>query len=139
MNIPNVLGEEKKVMEQLKIMLRHTALCKSACMDIETAVAEACLNAMLHGNKLNPGLSVNIHIQVTEQKVTVEVCDHGEGAELRALVRDRGSDCERPGGWGLHLIDNLVDEWEYFYKSDEKLFCVRMNKYISGDRELKNG
>jgi serine/threonine-protein kinase RsbW len=134
MKIPSLLGEEKKVLEQLKIMLLHTPISESDCMDIETAVAEACLNAILHGNKMHPDLSVNICIQVTEDKITIEVCDHGEGAELQALVQNNTLNCEKLGGWGLHLINMLADEWDYFYKPDEKLFCVRMSKYISEGR-----
>jgi serine/threonine-protein kinase RsbW len=132
--IPSLLGEEKKVIKQLEIMLQHTPFAESDCMDIETAAAEACLNAMQHGNRLDPKLSVNIHIQVTDNKVTVEVYDHGEGAELQALIHTNALNSEKTGGWGLHLINMLTDEWEYFYKPDEKLFCVRMNKYISEGR-----
>lgn len=134
MKIPSLLGEEKKVLEQLKIMLLHTPFRESDCMDIETAVAEVCLNAILHGNKMHPDLSVNIYIQVTDNKITVEVSDHGEGAELQALIQNNMLNGEKLGGWGIYLINTLTDEWEYFYKPDEKLFCVRMNKYISEGR-----
>lgn len=132
--IPSLPGEEKKVLKLLEKVLHHSSCCESDCLDIKTAAAEACLNAIEHGNRLNPDLSVNISIQVTGDTVAVEVCDHGEGAELQALICNNALNDESTGGWGLHLIDKLMDKWEYLYKPDDKLFCVRIIKNISKGR-----
>lgn len=112
-------------------ILQYSGCCEEDCMDIKTAVAEACLNAIEHGNGMNPDLSVNIHVRVIGNAVTIEVCDHGEGAELKALTGNNGIKAGRSRGWGLHLIDKLVDEWEYFHKPKDKLFCLKMKKNIS--------
>lgn len=132
--IPSLLGEEKKVIERLEKMLQLTVCSERDCMDIKTAAAEACLNAIEHGNSLNPDLSVNIHIIVTENSVVIEVCDHGKGAELQALTCNCTLNDGELRGWGLHFINKLVDDWEYFYKPEEELFCVRMNKYFNKGR-----
>lgn len=132
--ISSVLGEEKKVLEQLEEILQQIECCERDSMDIKTAVAEACLNAIEHGNGLNSGLNVNTHIQIMDNTVIVEVYDHGKGSELQALTGDEAEKGEGFRGWGLCMIDRLVDAWEYFYDAEDRLFCVRMKKKISKGR-----
>lgn len=103
-------------------------------MDIKTAASEACLNAMEHGNGYDPGLNVIVSIGIAGDTVSVEVCDHGEGAELYSLAGNSGPDNEKPGGLGLYIINGLTDKWEYSYNPKDKLFCVRMYKKINEER-----
>lgn len=132
--IASIFGEEKKVLAKLEQILLCSGCAEDDRMDIKTAVAEACLNAIEHGNGLRPELSVGIHIRVMDDTVTIEVCDQGEGAKLQPLSRDNETKAESFRGWGLHFIDKLVDEWDYFYKPENNQFCVRMKKNIDKGR-----
>jgi anti-sigma regulatory factor (Ser/Thr protein kinase) len=88
---------------------RRDALC--------TAVAEATMNAIEHGNGNRPELLVRVVVTATDAEVRVAVTDravHGpdpgpaEEPDLEAKLAGRQS----PRGWGLFLMRNLVDEVE---------------------------
>ena len=47
--------------------------------DLKTAVSEACLNAMEHGNKLRPEARVVITMKYEDDDFRVSVMDEGDG------------------------------------------------------------
>ncbi len=47
--------------------------------DLKTAVAEACINAIEHGNRLNEGLSVGVVLSADADSLEVKVIDDGKG------------------------------------------------------------
>lgn len=129
--IPSVLGAEKIVLELLEKALQHSVCRECDRMDIRTAAAEACLNAIEHGNRLDPALMVKVCIQVTGSAVIVDVCDHGSGADLRALCDRQPLQTDSSRGHGLYLISRLIDKWNYCYQPENKLFCVRLKKFFT--------
>ncbi|HZZ53180.1 MAG TPA: ATP-binding protein [Trebonia sp.] len=86
---------------------------------LKTAVAEATMNAIEHGNKNQAEIPVDVEIIQTGDEITVAISDQGG-----APVQDPASDAEepdlvkklagaqRPRGWGLFLIRNMVDAME---------------------------
>jgi anti-sigma regulatory factor (Ser/Thr protein kinase) len=86
---------------------------------LKTAVAEATMNAIEHGNKNHAEIPVDVEIIQTGDEITVAISDQGG-----APVQDAASDAEepdlvkklagaqRPRGWGLFLIRNMVDAME---------------------------
>ena len=87
---------------------------------LKTAVAEATMNAIEHGNNNRPELPVRVRVALHEQlpdAVTVAITDQGgQDAELAAsspAVPDldaKLAGLQSPRGWGLFLIKNMVDE-----------------------------
>ena len=47
--------------------------------DLKTAVAEACINAIEHGNRLNEKLSVGVVLSAGADSLEVKVIDDGKG------------------------------------------------------------
>jgi anti-sigma regulatory factor (Ser/Thr protein kinase) len=84
--------------------------------ELQTAVSEAVANAVEHGNGDDPGLVVRIRVSADSDAVVVRVADEGGGhgemvipttpPDLEAKLRGD----EPPRGWGLFLMDALVDE-----------------------------
>ena len=56
--------------------------------DLKTAVAEACINAIEHGNRLNEKLNVGVVLSVNADTLEVKVIDDGKGME-QAARQDR--------------------------------------------------
>ena len=81
---------------------------------LKTAVAEAVMNAMEHGNHFDPDLAVDIRVMASDAAVSVEVFDDGGDVAVgRAVVPDIDAKLagdQSPRGWGLFLIENMVDE-----------------------------
>jgi anti-sigma regulatory factor (Ser/Thr protein kinase) len=74
--------------------------------DLRLLVSELVTNSVRHP-QIPPDALVRIDVRVTHQIVRVEVADEGGGFEPRPRDLDRN----RPGGWGLYLVDRLADRW----------------------------
>jgi anti-sigma regulatory factor (Ser/Thr protein kinase) len=77
-------------------------------------VAEATMNAMEHGNRYDPDLPVEIAVARSDSVLSVRITDHGGSREIpRAETPDIEAKLageQAPRGWGLFLIENMVDE-----------------------------
>ena len=81
---------------------------------LKTAVAEATMNAMEHGNRYQVDLSVEIQVLLSPTRLAVHITDHGgenpipepESPDLEAKL----AGLQSPRGWGLFLIKNMVDD-----------------------------
>lgn len=81
---------------------------------LKTAVGETVMNAIEHGNENNPELEVGVEVKATEAAVRVRVTDSG-GDKIIPDVETPDLDAklageQTPRGWGLFLIEKMVDE-----------------------------
>jgi anti-sigma regulatory factor (Ser/Thr protein kinase) len=74
--------------------------------DVRLLVSELVTNSVRHSGS-GPPESVGLDVAVDSDTIRVEVRDPGSGFEPRARDVDRN----RPGGWGLYLVDRLADRW----------------------------
>ena len=84
--------------------------------DLKTAVAEACLNAMEHGNKDHPDSRVIITMYLGDKNFKVSVMDAGDGMSVIPQdidIKRKVEGLEAPNGLGLYLIQQLVDQVEF--------------------------
>lgn len=86
---------------------------------LKTAVAEAVLNAMEHGNRYRPGSSVRVSVIVSGETLVVRIADQGvgglrlQGADLHVQEPDLAAKLageQPPRGWGLFLIAQMTDD-----------------------------
>ena len=82
---------------------------------LRSAVAEAVMNAVEHGNAGRTELPVELRVLASGNDVVVEVTDQGVGEPLPDTVVEpdleaklRGE--QSPRGWGLFLIRELLDD-----------------------------
>ena len=94
--------------------------------DIELAVGEACANAVEHVPG-DAGDEVVVKFIIDETQITVEVFDHGEGFDPERAAQVSIDDWDEPGGLGLVLIRELMDELVVDC-DPESGTCVRMVK-----------
>ena len=97
--------------------------------DLKTAVAEACINAIKHGNRLNEKLSVGVVLRADSDELEVKVLDDGRGIKSQPVKPDidrKMHGDEDPRGMGMFLIQALVDEAEWVTGSDGKSSYVRL-------------
>jgi len=97
--------------------------------DLKTAVAEACINAIEHGNHLNENLSVGIILSTSADELEVKVLDNGSGISKQPPKPDIDRKVhgeEDPRGMGMFLIQALVDEAEWVHDSKGKGSYVRL-------------
>jgi serine/threonine-protein kinase RsbW len=73
------------------------------------AVTEAVNNAIIHGNKLNPQKKVTITLIVSQNDITVEVLDQGDGFDPENVADPREAEnLLKENGRGVFLIKQLT-------------------------------
>jgi anti-sigma regulatory factor (Ser/Thr protein kinase) len=73
--------------------------------DIRLLVSELVTNAIRHAEA--EGGTVELNVTIDRGRVRVEVADPGAGFE----PQPRDDEMNRPGGWGLYLVDRIADRW----------------------------
>ena len=113
--LPSEPGNERLAMEKVAEAVNELGLSKQRLERLETAVAEATMNAMEHGNRYDPGVPVKIEVWVLKERLVVRIIDRGSGP-LPSLAA-KGPDlqaklvgAQTTRGWGLFLIESMVDE-----------------------------
>ncbi len=106
-------GQEKNVLSEISAIIGRLDPLSTRLDDMLTAVAEACLNAFEHGNRLNINLPVRVRMKVDEISYLFHISDEGEG--FNSPKREAGSPEgeEEFRGWGLLFIEALADRWSY--------------------------
>ncbi len=90
------------------------------------ALQEAFINAVRHGNQMDPDKEVKIEYLVDPEKFEISVTDEGEGFDPEAVPDPRcGENLYKPNGRGLLLMRAYMDAVEY----NEKGNRVRMVRY----------
>ncbi len=116
LRLPSRLGYEKVAMNTAASVARLMGFADERVEDLKTAVAEACINAMEHGNKLDDSLTVGVILSMDEHSLEVKVTDTGDGPHGTTAAPDidkkmHGEEDAR--GMGMFLIQALVDEAEW--------------------------
>jgi len=139
--LPSEPGNERRAIERVAEAVRGLGLPAARLERLKTAVAEATMNAMEHGNKYRPDLPVSIRVLVSREALSVEIIDHGgdqpiptpEAPDLEAKL----AGAQPPRGWGLFLIKNMVDDLRV--TSDETHRTVELVLKLEGDDDARKG
>jgi serine/threonine-protein kinase RsbW len=115
LSVPSEPGNERLAMERVAAVVKELGLSEQRLERLKTAVAEATMNAMEHGNRYRPEVPVVIEVLSSGADLSVRINNQGG-------IRDPAPDKEVPNleakleglqtprGWGLFLIRNMVDE-----------------------------
>lgn len=139
--LPSRLGYEKVAMSTAASVAKLMGFTEDRVEDLKTALAEACINAIEHGNKLNDDFKVGVEMSVNEDMLEVKVVDEGTGKVEKPHDPDidrkmHGEEDSR--GMGMFLIQALVDEAEWVPSSPSNKsyarLMIRLN-HESGSKE----
>ncbi len=107
-------GNEREAMERVVEAVAPLDLEPRRLDQLRTAVSEAAMNAIEHGNQGREDLSVEIDVEAVGGVLTVRITDHGLGGPVGAAempdLEAKLEGLQKPRGWGLFLIENMVDE-----------------------------
>lgn len=128
-------GNERQAMQQTAELLAPLHLPARRLEQLKTAVAEATMNAMEHGNHYQPDVPVHVVVRASATAVSVSIIDYGsnepipepEVPDLEAKVAGKQS----PRGWGLFLIQHLVDEMNR--TCDETHYTLELVIHLEGE------
>ena len=135
-SVPSEPGNERLAMETVAETAKGLGFAGENLERLKTAVAEATMNAMEHGNLYRPEVPVKIRVLSSETDLVVRITDQGgspvpdpgeEAPDLEAKLEG----LQTPRGWGLFLIKNMVDEMHV--TSDESHHTIEVVMHLEGD------
>jgi serine/threonine-protein kinase RsbW len=137
LSVPSEPGNERQAMEKVAVAVSGLGLPERTLERLKTAVAEATMNAMEHGNHYRAELSVLIEVSASEADLSVKITDEGSGPpafdsetpDLEAKLEGM----QTPRGWGLFLIKSMVDEMEV--TGDDNHHTVELILHLDGQEE----
>ena len=125
-HIPSELGYEKVVMSAVAVIAQKMGFPKAKIEDLKTAVSEACVNAIEHGNSLDVQAPVLVVCTFDKTSIYVDVIDHGH-KPLPKELPDRSTRTDFRG-MGLFLMQMLMDKIELISqpgRNEVKLTCLK--------------
>ena len=101
--------------ERILRAVKPALLSQDQCDNLAVALAEALSNAAVHGNRLRAGTEVKVKVEVVPgHRAEVLVTDSGSGFDSSRLGDPtEPSRILTPGGRGVYLMRQLVDQVEY--------------------------
>ena len=133
LSVPSDPGNERLAMERVAEVVKELGLSEQRLQRLKTAVAEATMNAMEHGNRYRPRAPVVIEVLSSGADLSVRINDQGRSLVPDTEVPDLEAKLEElqtPRGWGLFLIKSMVDEMHI--TSDEVHHTVGLVMRLEG-------
>jgi anti-sigma regulatory factor (Ser/Thr protein kinase) len=119
-SLPSEPGNERLVLARVAGTVKDLGLSEARLEKLKTAVAEATMNAIEHGNGNHAEIPVEVEVSQDGDEIIVAISDQGGDAtagdaqagsapaeEPDLLKKLDGA--QSPRGWGLFLIRNMVD------------------------------
>ncbi|MCX6300183.1 MAG: ATP-binding protein [Bacteroidetes bacterium] len=129
LKLPILPNMELIATQTADIIANHMHLSEEQSGEISMALIEACINAFEHSKTEN---SIYIHFIVEENSMIIKVIDQGIGfdkskVEIPKIENKIGND-ERKRGWGLQLIQALMDSVEFESTNAGTIITMIKNK-----------
>ena len=123
--IPSDLAEARRIQCLIEEALQAAAYSEHDIFSIKLALEEALVNAIKHGNQMDPDKRVFVTYRITAERFEVRITDEGNGFNPEDVPDPTLDDnIERPCGRGLLLMRGFMTEVEYHGNGN----CVRMAK-----------
>lgn len=128
-SIPPVEGIEDIPIAAIEVLASKMGFSPDRAQDIVQALTEACVNAIMYTSN---DADVDIVVYATHDSLMLEVRDKGKGFDPTGVPRPDFDLMQEvgggSGGFGLHMINALVDKLEI--DSGPTGTVIRMSKYL---------
>jgi serine/threonine-protein kinase RsbW len=113
--VPSEPGNERLALAKVAEAVTGRGLTAARLERLKTAVAEAAMNAIEHGNHNQVEIPVEVEVLQSGSEIVVGISDSGGAGDVSAEEPDLADKLEgrqSPRGWGLFLIRNMVDDMD---------------------------
>jgi len=112
--LPSEPGNERLALARVAECVRGLGLPDGRLEKLKTAVAEATMNAIEHGNQNRAEIPVEVEVTQNGDEIVVAISDQGGAPEKTGPAEEpdllkKLDGGQSPRGWGLFLIRNMVD------------------------------
>jgi serine/threonine-protein kinase RsbW len=136
--VPSEPGNERMALTQVAEAVAGSGLAPDRLDRLKTAVAEATMNAIEHGNLNRAEIPVDIEVTQSGTDIIVTITDQGgsgasaDPGEQPDLVRKLAGE-QSPRGWGLFLIRHMVDALDVTTRGTRHTVRLTMSTTIPAD------
>lgn len=121
--VPSQPGQERQAVAVVAEAVSGSGLSPSQLERLKTAVAEATMNAIEHGNHDQAELPVEVAVFEQSGDVVVTISDRGavtrsHSAPVEPDLEEKLAGLQTPRGWGLFLIRRMVDAMDELDEDD---------------------
>ena len=85
---------------------------------IKLGLHEALINAVTHGNKLDPKKSIRVRRIITPNWCVWQIQDQGNGVEIKKRIYKLPNDIDSFNGRGLYIINECFDDIRWSNKGN---------------------
>jgi serine/threonine-protein kinase RsbW len=125
LTIPSDPAEARRLQEEIEQLLRRNHFCDHDIFAIKLALEEALINAIKHGNQMDPSKNVHITYHVLPDRFDIHITDEGRGFDPCDVPDPTiAENLERPCGRGLMLMRYYMSQVTF----DAAGNSVRMTK-----------
>ena len=113
-SLPGIQGNEREAMDRVAAAVADLGLATDRLERLKTAVSEAAMNAIEYGSQGREDVPIDVGVEITPTDVIVRITDRAlsglvpTDAETPDLQRKLAGE-QKPRGWGLFLIEHMVD------------------------------
>jgi serine/threonine-protein kinase RsbW len=126
--LPSRIEEVEQARRALVQAAGAAGFAEEDLLDITLAVEEALINAMRHGNRLDPARQVRVEYQIAPEEFRIVVEDEGSGFDPAAVPDPRGSsERNRTSGRGIALLRAVMSEVAYNSRGNGVTLVKRPN------------
>ncbi|HET8738935.1 MAG TPA: ATP-binding SpoIIE family protein phosphatase, partial [Acidimicrobiia bacterium] len=134
--VSSVEGNERLAIDKVVEAVGSLKLADAKVAKLKTAVGETVMNAIEHGNGNDPDLGVGVKVVASPTRLTIKVTDQGGDKEIPEAttpdIEAKLAGTQTPRGWGLFLIEQMVDEVKTARENGHHIVELVMNREGDG-------
>ncbi len=111
LSIPMLPEMELAATKTAEAVATFMELDRDKTEEIKLPIIEACINSFEHSQSKDR--KVRINFEIGEDALTIQIADSGEGFDptvAKKAVEERRASGESKRGWGLRIMEELMDE-----------------------------
>lgn len=130
-SVPGAIGNERSAMDRVADVVAPLGLNGRRLERLKTAVSEATMNAIEYGSLGREDVPVDLVVAATPAEVVVRITDRAlsgpvpDDAEAPDIDAKLAGE-QKPRGWGLFLIRNMVDQMDVASDGDGQTVTLRL-------------
>ena len=97
---------------------------------LRLVVVEVYSNIVRHAHNQKPELPVLIRIEMTDNNLSLEIWDEGEGFNIEEYAAPKPGDFQE-GGYGWLILHRIMDRVEYQLQVGGDRNCLRLEKDLA--------
>jgi serine/threonine-protein kinase RsbW len=133
-SIPSDTAEGQAVQERIVKMLEDLDFPTRDVFGVRLALEEALVNAIKHGNRMDPAKQVRIGCAINSETVRIEIEDEGHGFRPSDIPDPTAEEnLEKPSGRGIMLMRAFMTDVSFNERGNRVTLVKRRDKPAPGD------